>query len=95
MAVDLVFRYGPTRLTALSGSNDVGDRNLRFQDAPGFRSQFIGGTRNIISLSGRFVFLPAQQATQVSPSGKGWDYPLEGQGFRSGSSHQLFPKLRR
>jgi hypothetical protein len=95
MAVDLVFRYGPTQLFAVSGSDEVGDRQLRFKSEAVQVSQFIGGTRSLISLSGRFSFLPIQQATNLTPSGKGWDYPLEGQGFSSGSSHQLFPKLKR
>lgn len=95
MAVDLVFRYGPTQLYAVSGSNDIGDRNLRFRDSVVMESKFIGGTRSLSFTTGKFVFRPLQQSTNLTPSGKGFDYPLEGQGFQSGSSNQLFPKLKR
>lgn len=92
---DLVFRVGPVKLFAISGSSDVEQKNLRFRAASVMESVFIGGNRSLVFSDGRFSFRPIQQATNLTPSGKGWDYPLEGQGFTSGSSHQLFPKLKR
>jgi hypothetical protein len=84
-----------TAINSASGSTTVGSKLLTFIERSTMRSQFIGGTRGMSFPEGRMVLQPIQQATNLTPSGKGWDYPLEGQGFSSGSSHQLFPKLKR
>lgn len=95
MAVDLVFRVATTQLFAVSGTITSDVKNIRLRDVVSFEGKFVGGTRQLVFSSGRITMLPIQQATNLFPSGKGRDYPLEGQGFISGSSNQLFPKLKR
>lgn len=92
MAVDLVFRGGPTSLFAVSGSNNTDSISLTFKGRPIFNSVFIGVIRKVSMLNGRLSFTPIYQSTTLWPSGKNLEGPRIESNETGDKFVQLFPK---